>query len=391
MPKCSRSRLSLLVCVGCAAALVSAALVGCAPTARTSKKSASDVEPFATQPHLKLSWRRALDAPDTWAYKPREYSTPHYRKATDELFVGTDSGRLFKVRGGDGKILWDSKLKGGIHAEPAYGDSRVYVGTLGGRFYALDESDGTVIWETDVDGSVESRAAFAQGRVFYTTSNDELVAVDAATGKRLWNYRRPTPEYFTIKETGKVVVDKDAVYCGFSDGVLAALQIDTGEEIWKSNLSGGKTEFVDVDESAILAGSRIYAASYDGGIYAIDKSSGEHIWHRELTGITDVVYAEDKLYVATANGRVVEIDTDEGTPRWGFHFKEQSPVAMTATRLYLFVATASGPMYALDRITGYPLMTWDPSSGFNTRVVLGSSAAFAYSNRGYLYGFDVAY
>ncbi len=391
MPFCSRFRLGWLLFVGCSATLLSGALAGCASSSPASNKGPYDVEAFATRPHLDINWRRALDPPEMWAYKPRQYATPLYRAATDELFVGTDSGRLFKVRAGDGKVLWQTKLNGPIHARPTFGDARVYVGTLNGRFYALDEASGKVVWSTKLDGSVESRAAFAQGRVFYTTSNDLLVAADAATGKQLWTFKRSTPEYFTIKETGKPVVRKGVVYCGFSDGVLAALQLDTGELVWKSDLSGSKTEFTDVDDVPIVAGSRIYAASYDGGMYAIDRNSGEKIWHRDITGITDYIYGEDSLYVATANGHVVSLGADEGKPGWSFRFKNHSPVSMAATRLYLFVSTAGGPMYVLDRLTGRPLMNWNPSDGFDTRIVLGKTSGYALSNGGYLYGFDVAF
>lgn len=386
-----RSRVRTALLIGLGAVLSAGALAGCAGANDVEKSAPYDREPFATRPHLKVSWRQVINTPGAWEYRPREYSTPHYRKKTDEIFVGTDDGTLFKVRGGDGEILWSANLDAPIHAEPTYGDGRVYVGTLGGKFFAVDEATGETEWSTDVDGSIESRASFAQGRVFYTTSNDNLVAADAATGKRLWSYRRPAPEYFTIKETAKPIVDGGTVYCGFADGVMVALQIDTGELLWQSDLSAGKTEFIDADEDPILAGSRLFAASYDGGLYALDKTSGEQIWQVPLTGITDFIYGEDTLYVATATGRLVAVGAEDGTTRWGFRFEDYSPAAMTATDLYLFVSTSSGPMYVLDRASGYPLMKWNPSTGFNTRVVFGAAAGFAFSNRGYLYGFDVAY
>lgn len=376
--------------VGGAAVLLSLALSACAaPKAETA--GAFGVEAFAPRPHLKVSWRQHINPTEAWEYKPREYSTPLYRERTDQIYVGTDDGRVFKLRAGDGEILWSTRLDGPIHAEPTFGDGRIYVGTLAGTFYALDDASGKVEWEADAVASLESKAAFAEGRVFYTSSDGVLVAADAATGETLWNYRRSGPEYFTIKETAKPVVEKDAVYCGFADGVMAALQIDTGELIWKSDLSGGATEFIDADEDPIIAGDRLFAASYAGGVYALDKMTGEYVWTKEISSVADFVYGDQTLYVASATGRIVALDGDAGEVLWGFEFEEHDPVALTATRLYLFVSTASGPIYTLDRTTGYPLMTWDPSRGFNTPVVIGKANAFAFSNRGYMYGFDLAY
>ncbi|AWV89373.1 PQQ-binding-like beta-propeller repeat protein [Bradymonas sediminis] len=372
--------------------LAGVAMTGCASNqASQPLGSASGVEPFAVQPHFSVKWRRGIDAPPHWSVKPREFSTPLYRSETDEVYVGSDAGSLFKMRGGNGEVLWTASLDGAVHGSVVYGGGRVYVGTLGGKFYALNEATGEVEWELELDGSIESTAVYAEERVFFTTSKDILTAADAATGKQLWTYGRSTPEYFTIKGSGDPVVEDGVVYCGFGDGVLAALQLDSGDMIWESDLSGGKTEFVDVDGHVTVSGSRVYAASYDGGVYAIDKSDGTHIWKRPMSGVADLVYGERTLYVATASGRVTALEAEDGSPAWSYKFEDEAPVAITATQLYLFISTAQGPLYTLDRLTGFPFMTWNPSNGFNTPMVLSKNGGFAYSNRGFLYHLDIAF
>ncbi|MFP4598691.1 MAG: PQQ-binding-like beta-propeller repeat protein [Persicimonas sp.] len=372
------------------ALVLSVALVGCAP-AGPPDEAGLGVEPFATRPHLNIRWRQLLNPSETFEYRPREYAQPHYRPRSDEMFVGTDEGTIFKVRGGDGKLLWEKQLDGSIHAEPVFGDGRVYVGTLDGHFYALDEGSGEIIWHNENGAAIEAQAAFAEGRVFYSTTDNVLIAADAATGKSLWDQRRSVPEYFTLKGTSYPVADDGVVYAGFADGVMAAFQLDTGDVLWRSDLSGGKTEFIDVDVEPILAGSRIYSASYDGGLYAVDRDTGEYIWRRPMGGVADVIYGEDELYVASASGRVMEVNAEDGEPSWSFRLEEHTPVALTATRLYVFVSSSSGPIYVLDRASGMPLVTWNPSTGFNAKVVIGREQAFAFSNKGYLYGLDVAY
>jgi outer membrane protein assembly factor BamB len=373
---------------GLAVIMSSLFLAGCASSAPVETSSS---EAFATAPVFSVNWRQQLNPVQTWDYRPREYAAPHYRPATGEMYVGTDAGTVFKVRGGNGELIWRQSLDGAVHAVPVFGDGRVYVGTMEGGFYALDAESGEVDWQLDTNGAIESQAAYAEGRVFVTTSNDVLMAMDAATGKDLWSYRRDAPEYFTVKETGRPVVDGDAVLCGFADGVMAAVQIDSGKMLWESDLSGGKTEFIDASEEPIVVGERIYAASYDGGLYALDRMNGEHIWRQDLTGIADFVYGEQFLYAASAAGRVVAMEAQEGEPQWAFRLEDHTPVNLTATQLYLFVSTSEGPLYVLDRLTGVSLMSWDPSDGFNTPLVLGHESVFLLSNRGYLYGIDVAF
>lgn len=389
-PRAARAGLCLLV------GLFALSLSGCAVERGLKEEVERGLYPagaaFAPEPHFKMKWRRGVNAPEIWDFQPREFSGPLYREETDELFVGTDSGELIKVRGGDGKVLWRVDLGSPVHTQVAYGAGRVFVGTLGGDFVALDEGNGEVDWQVSVDGSLESRAVFSGGRIFFSSGQDVLMALDATTGKRLWDYRRALPEYFTMKGSGEPVVEDGVVYCGFADGVLAALQEDSGEVIWQADLSGGKTEFTDVDTQPIIAGGRIYAASYDGGVYALERSSGDPLWHRPISGVADLVYGEGKLYLATARGRIITLDAEDGEPGgWSFKFKDDSPVAIAATDLYLFVSTASGPLYALDRLSGVALTRWSPSHGFNAPVALGPSRGYTLSNGGYLYGFDIAF
>lgn len=387
----SQSRRRTLRALSIAAViLASVGLSGCASN-QTVKFHNNGIEPFAVAPHFSVKWRRGIDAPAHWTINQREFSTPLYRAGSDEVYVGSDAGNVFKMRGGNGEVLWSAALDGPVHASLEYGGGHVYVGTLGGKFYALDEATGVVAWELDTDASIETTAVYAEGRVFFTTSNDVLSAVDAATGKQLWSYRRSTPEYFTLKGSGQPVVKDGVVYCGFADGVLAAVQLDSGDMIWESDLGGDKTEFVDVDGRVAVADSRVFAASFDGGVYAIDRDSGAHLWDTPIKGVADLVYGENALYIATAGGRVIALDTEDGTPTWSYKFKDHSPVAIGATQLYLFVSTAEGPLYTLDRLSGFPFTTWNPSNGFSTAMIPSPNGVFAYSNRGFLYHLDIAF
>src|SRR5690554_292610 len=365
-------------------------LSGCA-TNQAVKFQQDGIETFAVAPHFSIKWRRGIDAPPNWTVKQREFSTPLYRADSDEVYVGSDAGNIFKMRGGNGEVLWAAKLGAPVHASVEYGGGLVYVGTLGGKFYALNEATGEVAWEVDIDASVETAAVYAEGRVFFTTSKDVLSALDAQIGKLLWTYKRSTPEYFTLKGSGQPVVKDGVVYCGFADGVLAAVQLDSGDMIWESDLSGDKTEFVDVDGRVAVTSSRVFAASFDGGVYAIDRQSGEQLWNAPIKGVADLVYGDATIYVATAGGRVIALSSADGTATWSYKFEDQSPVAISATQLYLFVSTAQGPLYTLDRMSGFPFTTWDPSNGFSTPMVASQNGGFAYSNRGFLYPLDIAF
>ncbi|MFW5968529.1 MAG: PQQ-binding-like beta-propeller repeat protein, partial [Persicimonas sp.] len=174
-------------------------------------------------------------------------------------------------------------------------------------------------------------------------------------------------------------------------GRMVALQLETGEELWESDLTGGKTELMDADEDPIIVGERLYAAGYDGGLYALNRQDGRTIWHQPMRGVADFELGGSELYVASSTSRVLALDLEDGEPRWSFRLDDSIPVAVSPTESYLFVSTSQGPLYTLDRETGYPMRKWSPSTGFNTRVIVGEKQLYAFSNRGYLYGFRVAH
>lgn len=364
---------------------------GCDKEVRRDAPAVFDLEPTVAKPRLKIRWRTHLNPTPPWDYEPQEFATPTYATASDALYVATTHGEAFRVRGGNGEIHWSTRLDGPVHAQPALGVKYAYIGTLEGTLYALNRKNGEVAWKVSTDGSISSPAAVAHGRVFFTNSNNQITALDAQTGKNLWTYSRSSTESFTVQGTGTPVVHNDMVLVGFSDGILAAIQIDTGEPIWVADLAGEKEEFLDVDNPVVVENGRIYAASYEGGMYALDVETGELEWYTEVSSIAAFDHGDGMVYIASALGRVAVLDANDGKPLHAFAFEERDPVDLRVTDRYMIVSTGDGPMYFLDRMTGYPLLTWNPSSGFNTQMVIGRERTFAFSNRGYLYGVDVAY
>lgn len=365
----------------------------CAPDVETSPKPAFHTEPVAPKPRLQVDWRKHVDEPAVSNYRPRQYAGPAVERTSNhrEVFVGTDEGRLYRLRAGDGRVRWEIALDGPVHATPTAEGDRVYVGTTHGTFYAVDRNSGSIDWKVENDREIESSAAVGDGIVFYTTNAGRLVAVDASSGEPAWNYSRSIPEEFTIQGSGTPVVRGHTVYCGFSDGTIAALDSRSGRKNWVADVSSGKTDFTDVDEPVLIREDRIFAVSYGAGLSALDRQSGTVQWTRAFENVAGASYAGETVYLALASGRVVAVGSEDGASKWGFSMDKRFPVDLVSTGGYLFVSTANGPLYTLDRATGYPLETWKPSSGLNTAVAFSDRAGFLLSNRGYLYRFRVAY
>jgi outer membrane protein assembly factor BamB len=374
--------------VGLILAIGSAAATGCAPV---QTADSSPVGAAARAPRFAVQWREPIFASRHWEINPREYSAPVYIGGADELVTAASSGRIVKIRAHNGEVVWAKHLEGGVHGTPTVHRNHVYVGTMQGRLYALSLATGEVDWTIEMRGSIETSMAADGGRLFVVDSQDILYALDATTGQILWQYQRRSPEFFTIKGGGVPVVDGDVVYAGFADGTLAALFVDSGDEAWVADLSADRRELVDVDVAVRVEGDRIYAASYAGGMYALERRDGLILWRRPIESVADFIIDGNTVFVASAIGRVHALDRNSGEQRWQFGLSEDVPVQLAASGPYLFVSTATGPLFVFDRFAGRPVSRWQPASGFNSPVVFGGNRGYLLSNGGYLYGFRLAY
>lgn len=357
------------------------------------ESAAYRTEPAAEAPRIDVDWRRGLDVQEVGDYRPRQFASPTLVRGREsrDLVVGTDDGTVFRLEAASGEIQWEKTVDGAVHASPAASSQRVVAGTVSGSVHAFDRGSGEEIWQQSYDYGVESPPTIADGIVYLTTNAGRMIALDASTGKEEWTYSRSTPKEFTIKGAGTPRVVDDTVYCGFADGKLVALNVDSGDERWVADAAGGEVEFADVDAPVFVGEDRVYATSYGGGIGAFRRKGGGPVWSRTFENVSGVDRGGSTLYAAIATGRVVALDVEDGSSVWGFEFQNDLPVEVTVAGPYLFVATGSGPLYVLDRQTGYPLLRWRPSPGFNTEPVFSRRGGYVMTNKGYVYGFRLAY
>ncbi len=358
--------------------------------ATTDAPIAADSE-RAADVRVDVKWRLDLASDRMWEMDPRELGDPVLTPGGD-ILVGASNGWVYRILPHSGEIVWETKIGGQIDAQGRLVGRTLYMGTDAGYLVSLDWRDGEELWRFETRGSVESRPTVAGGRVFFTDSDDVLYALDATTGELLWDYQRATPEFFTIKGGGEPLVLDDVVYCGFADGALTALFIDTGEEIWSTELGDELGEFADIDLPLILHDDRIVAISHSGGIYALEPDTGAILWHSDLTDVGGVEMQLGWLFGARTTGSVFALDTREGEVYWEVDVPEgQAPMDVSIAGSLLAVPMANGPMYWLRVRTGETLVKWRPASGFQNAPVFDERYGYVMSNRGYLYGFGLAF
>lgn len=360
---------------------------GCA----TDTGSASPSTASEQNLRVDVQWRTDLASDRGWEIDPREMGTPVMAPGGD-LLVGASNGWVYRIVPHSGQPRWAVPVDGAVEAAARLEGQTVFVGTDVGELVALDWSDGSEQWRHATRGSIESRPTVADGRVFVTDSEDRLYAVDAATGDRLWDFQHEAPEFFTIKGGGEPLVVDDVVYTGFADGHLVALFVDTGDEVWSVYLGDQTGEFGDIDLPLFEHNDELVAVSHAGGIYSVERQTGALLWHLDRSDVAGVDRVEHVLFAATTVGDVIAVDLNDGEVAWEYELPDgQAGMDVSVAAPFVTVATARGPLYWLDLQTGQPRRGWQPSTGFQSAPVFDNRYGYVMSNRGYLYGFSLAY
>lgn len=339
---------------------------------------------------VRVAWRTDLTTDRLWELEVRELGQP-ILSAGGDLLIGASDGWVYRIEAPTGQVTWATDVGGSVDGAAALVSNTVYVGTDEGEVIALDWRHGVELWRFETRGSVETTPTVSGGRLFVPDSDDVLYALDAATGDFLWDYQRRSPEFFTIKGGGQPLAVGNELYAGFADGHLVALYADSGEEIWTVYLGDESGEFGDVDLPISIDDERLVAISHAGGVYGVERDTGALLWRTEIAEVSSAELVGSWLFVTTATGRVAAIDTGEGQLRWEYELDEGAAADLTAVDSFIVVAAAQGPLVWLDIHSGRPVGKWAPSSGFQSAPVFDERQGYVVSNRGYLYGFRLAF
>jgi len=148
--------------------------------------------------------------------------------AAGNVYVGGDSGCLFKLTAGL-NLVWRASLQtGGAVFAPVLGaDGTVYCTSDPDRVFALQPADGSVKWSATLGG------------VCYHP-----------------------------------VIGPDGLYAGAVAGVLSKLDLSTGASIWVRNVGNHRLDAAPV----VVVDGYVYVQSDDGRPYCVRQSNGDSVW-----------------------------------------------------------------------------------------------------------------
>jgi len=273
-----------------------------------------------------------------------------------DVFAASYDGKLARYAADTLQEKWrittGKKLTGGVGAA----DNLVVVGTPKGEVLAYD-FNGKALWQARATSEILSAPQIAEGLVFVRSGDGRVFAFSASDGKRKWLYQRATPT-LTIRSYGGVLVDKNAVFAGFSGGKLVALEVQTGSVGWEASvaLPRGVSELeriADVTSNPVVNGGIVCAVAYQGRVACFEPQTGNLIWARDISSIAGMAVDIRNVYISDVNGTVHALDKTTGAYVWKqeklAHRELSAPLVY---RGYVVVADVQGYVHFLAREDG---------------------------------------
>ena len=271
------------------------------------------------------------------------------------VFYTNTIGQIKALDAQNGKTIWTYQTDDKIFSEPTVYDGNLFVGSTDRHIYCLNALNGALVWKCETSYPVLATPMVTQdGWLYVGGGNGNVYAIDAQTGQRRWTF-----EHGAGYIEARAVVWGDNVYIGCWGAEFYAINRFTGALTWK--YAPGLNRYLSPGACwPVVHHGKVFVQSSDKWLYCFDANSGDIIWKSlDANGRESIGLSPDgqTLYVKSTRDKVVAIDTQGNSynPIWetdcGFG-SEVGPTRITATAKYVYIPTANGQVYNLDKTTG---------------------------------------
>jgi len=227
----------------------------------------------------------SLDLKTLWKFEPVNVGIHTASKASPAVdgsgvYVGSDAA-WFYAFDPDGHLRWKyhaTLADAGFHSTAALDLDRVYVGSYNGMLYCFLKTTGRLIWATKVGGGLGASPVIFKDSIFITPEvppNGYLARVKRDTGTVLWR-----SAWFGNESHSSPAIDTrlERVYVGDNNGRVHAYNLNSGQQLWQ--FQTGKP----VKSTPVVVMDTVYVSSWSKKLYALDTQTGHLKWSTDLNG-----------------------------------------------------------------------------------------------------------
>ncbi len=308
-------------------------------------------------PKGRLKWQFETDYP--------MFSSPAV--VNGRLYLGSGDNRIVSLDADSGELIWEHAVGGPIDSSPAVAGDSVFIGLRDGRVLSLHKDSGELQWEFQTGGIFATSPVVLEGILYIGSGDGKLYTLDAKTGEVRWAYQ--TGGHVAADP----VINEEIVAVLSQDSYLHIVDKQTGRKRldYHTRFARG---------APALSGDWVYTADQIGIVAAID-------WHkREVPFEKNVRWLRTQLW---AWGFMGELPPLKGLA-WAAFLPGNNFVASPIVRdESLYLASAEGQVYALDKATGEIEWTFDADGFFLSPAILAGDGVFIGDRFGTLYAVSV--
>jgi outer membrane protein assembly factor BamB len=295
------------------------------------------IAPFAGPSSPTIAWRVPIAAPET---------SPSLR-ATATVWVGTPSGDILAIAGGD--VISRFATGAPVRSSAAVdAQGTAVIGGGDGVLYGLRigqkgdaDADAAAIPEARVVfslpiGPMRSSPVIAgDGAIYVAITTGELVAIAPARTATAWS--RPIGD---TRGSSPALGQNGTIYVGSSNRKLYAFA-PNGDERWTIDLGS------EVGSPAVGGDGTVYAGTLDGKLHAVSEA-GTLRWSYAAGGAITTTPAINAgtVYVGSEDRRLHAVSVRSGAQRWTY-LTQGAVGTPLVTSSGLYVGAADGRVYAL--------------------------------------------
>ena len=338
-------------------------------------------------PEYGISWIRELGFNHLLMPRHAEQrSSPLVQGNT--IYLGTRLGDVWSFDRRRGGVNWKRSFDSPIDADLATEGQTLYAGTVSGAVIALDREQGTTRWRYWAGHEVQGAPTVADDLLLFTTANNQVFALDRESGEWQWQYSEGPDPDLSIQGVAGVAVSGDAVFTGFSNGVLVALGREDGTPLWRQRFEG-TGQFQDIDATPVLSGGRLYVVVYGSRLVAMEPADGSVLWSRSISSKDAPVVVDDTVFLGTLNGEIHALDAATGDSRWTVTVSEAPLPTPLFSQNRLYVPDGSRGLAVLDAGAGKRIWHYQGAvSGIRSSPAVDAHGGiYMATNLGHLYRF----
>jgi outer membrane protein assembly factor BamB len=183
------------------------------------------------------------------------------------IFVGSDDGSLYAFDL-DGDLVWKTKLSGKIRSSsPCLSNEAhdnlpgsLYIGTQSGLLYRINKDNGSILWALELGSPVLSSPSLLRKQVVVGSSDGYLYCVKCKDGSLDWKFKTGGKIW-----SSPIVVDEHRAFVGSLDSHIYCVDFASRNLVWKFPTMGM------IDSSPCVTSGMLFVGSRDGYLYVFDR------------------------------------------------------------------------------------------------------------------------